>query len=299
MAILQVLSSKPRAGKSAVAVGLAQGLAQQGARVQLLRAGASDSARADAEAFAELAVLSSPGTPVDPGAVRAPDGVTVVVEMDAGSPPLQAPAVLAVSREPDPEDAALAKSLADRLVGTVATNVPQSGIDAVATKMTDLGLRPLAVVAEDRTLASPSVEDIRHALAADVLYEGDNFRGPIENLLVAPVYTDGAKMHFYRYPGSSAVMTPSYKTDLLLAAIEANASCVIVTGGHRPSHYVIDRVQGQPTTLLLAPLQTPAAVSALSDVWGASGFSGEAKARAAYDLLRDRIDWATLQRRLA
>ncbi|HEY7270180.1 MAG TPA: DRTGG domain-containing protein [Dehalococcoidia bacterium] len=298
MPILQVISSSSRAGKSAVLAGLAQGLAGDGARVQVFRAGASEGARADAEAFLE-AGLTSPGQPVEPSSIAPPAGTLALVELDAGEKPLDGLAVIVVRGEPTDADAALAKALGAHLIGSVATDVPLSNVDAAAAKLTDAGLRPLAILPEDRTLASPSVEDIRRALAADVLYEGENFHAAIENVLVAPVYTDGAKMHFWRYEGTRAVLMPSYKTDLALAAIEADAACVIVTGGHQPSHYVIDRVQHSPTTLLLAQQQTPAAVAALSDVWGTSGFSGEAKAAAAYELLRDRIDWPALQRKLA
>jgi hypothetical protein len=90
-----------------------------------------------------------------------------------------------------------------------------------------------------------------------VLHEGENYSASIENVLVAPVFTDGAKTHFQRFEGSIGVLAPSYKTDLLLAAVEGGATCVVVTGGHQPSHYLIDRVRDEACTVLLAPQQTP------------------------------------------
>jgi hypothetical protein len=299
MPILQVLSSRPRAGKTGLAAGLAQGIALHGRTVQLLRVGSSEDAKGDAAAFSDMPFASSPAEPVAPGAVKPAADTVTIVELDAGAEPTNAPAIVVVRGEMSEADLALGKKLGARLVGSVAMMVPPGAVDAIGRGLTDADLRPLAVLPEDPRLASPSVKDIRHALAADVLYEGENFDASIENVLVAPVYTDGAKTHFWRFGGSKAVLTPSYKTDLLLAAIEADASCVIVTGGHKPSHYVIDRVQGQPVTLLLAPQQTPAAVTAMSDVWGSSAFAGKAKAAAMFELLNTRLDWAALLQKLS
>jgi hypothetical protein len=279
-------------------VGLARGLAGEGGRIQLLRTASGESAAADASTFATCTFASAPAAPVQRADAKAADAHLAVVEVDSADEPLDAPAVVVVRGAPAAEDAALAKKLGQRLVGAIATLVPSGEVEAVARSLTNSDMRPLAVVTEDRRLAAPSVEDIRHALAADVLYEGENLREPVEDVLVAPVYTDGAKLHFQRFGASRAVMTPSYKTDLILAAIEAEASAVIITGGHHPSHYVIDRAQGQPVTLLLAQHQTPAAVSALSDVWTSSAFAGESKAGAIASLLSERIDWANLLKKL-
>jgi BioD-like phosphotransacetylase family protein len=298
MPVLQVLSTGNRSGKTTVAAGLARGFAQRGHAVRLARLGSGENAVEDATTFATFLFAASTGTPVVPGAISSAKGEVAVVELEAGSRPLDAPAVIVVHRDSNTEDEALARSLGANLAGTIATAVPPAETDAVAGRITDGGMRVLAIIPEDPVLAAPSVASIREALAADVLYAGENMAEPIANVLVAPVYTDGAKVHFRRFDGTRAVLTPSYKTDLLLAAIESAADCVIVTGGHQPSLYVIDRVQGMPTTLLLAQQQTPAAVTAMSDVWGSSAFAGEAKSDAIAALLDSRIEWDALFKKL-
>ncbi len=298
MPIVQVISSKPRAGKSAVAAGLAQGLARGTQRVQLIRAGASQSALLDAVSFAELLVVSAPPGASGAASISASPEHVTVVELDAGVPPLAEPAVLVTRGAPTADDEALGKSLGPRLIGTIATLVPAASIESVARDLTNAGLRPLAVLPEDRRLAAPSVNDMGRALAAEVLYEGDNMRASIDDVVVAPVFTDGAKTHFRRFEGSKAILAPAYKTDLLLAAVQSDAACVIATGGHKPSHYLIDRVQGQATSLLLAPQETPAAVTALSDVWSTSAFAGEEKAAAVLALLSASLDWDSLLKKL-
>jgi len=299
MPSLQVISTKPLAGKSAIAAGLAQGFSRTGLRARLLRTGSSEAATDDARTFATLLFASSPGTPVDPvqlGSAGADE--VAVIEADAGVPPLPSvPALIVIRGMPSEEDHALATSLGDRLVGTIATRVPSSLTEAVARDLTNGGMRPLAILPEDRTLAAPSVSEIRGALDAEMLYDGENGEEVVEDLLIGPVYADPARPHFHRF-ASKAILAPFNKTDLLLVAIETQAACLVVTGGHQPSPYVADRAQGEETTVLLAPLETPETVASLDNVWFTSRFRGARKADAAYALLSSRLDFPGLVRKL-
>lgn len=298
MAVLQIVASRERAGKTAVAVAIARGLAAQG-RVRLIRAGTGDSAKADALSFASYLFASTPGVAVDTAALSGFSAdETVLVEADAGTTPLANAATLLVVRTAaSDEDRALAAGLGDRLVGTIATDVPATEIEAVARELTNGGMRPLALLPEDLMLAAPSVGEIREILNAQVLYEGENELEVVEDVLLSPVYADPARPHFRRF-ASKAVLAPFNKTDFHLAAIETQAACLVITGGHDPSPYVVDRAQGEATTVLLAPHETPETLSELGDVWLTSRFRGERKADAMHALLESRLDIAGLLRKL-
>jgi len=296
MPVLQIVSTKERAGKTAVAVALAQGFASSG-RVRLIRAGSGPAAGADATTFAGYTFATTLGAPVSPEALSLPENEIVVVEADARVTPLaNAPALVVVRGAIRDEDRALT-SLGDRLVGTIATDVPASRIEDVARELTNAGLRPLAVLPEDRMLAAPSVGEIRDMLDAEVLYEGENELEVVEDVLLSPVYSDPASPHFRRFK-SKAVLAPYNKTDLHLAVIETQAACLVLTGGGTPSPYVVNRAQGEATTVMLAPHETPATVSALSDVWLTSRFRGERKAEAMQALLEGRLDIPGLLKKL-
>jgi BioD-like phosphotransacetylase family protein len=298
MAVLQVVSSKERAGKSAIAVGLARGLSGQG-RVRLVRTGSGAAADSDAASFGAYLFASTPGVAVDAAGLSGfSNDETVIVEADAGSIPMAGVATLVVVRgEASDEDRALAATLGDRLVGTIATDVPSPRVEAVARDLTNAGLRPLAILPEDRGLAAPSVGEIRDILNAQVLYEGENELEVVEDVLLSPVYADPARPHFRRF-ASKAVLAPFNKTDFHLAAIDTQAACLVITGGRDPSPYVVDRAQGEATTVLLAPHETPETLSEMSDVWLTSRFRGERKAEAVHALLEGNIDIASLLRKL-
>ncbi len=297
MPILQIVSSKPLSGKSAIAAGLALALSRSGRRVVLARAGSGDAATQDAASFAALLFASSPGRPLSAADLTPADDLTLV-EADAGVVPLDAPALLVVRSQPDEGDRALAPALGAKLLGTIASAVVPARTEAVARELTDAGLRPLAVLPEERALAAPSVAEIRDALGADVLYAGENELETVEDVLIAPVYADPARPHFQAF-AAAAVLAPFNKTDLHLVAIETGAKCLVITGAGRPSPYVLDRVQGEPTTVLATSGETPAAVAALSDVWLRSRFRGEAKAELIAGQLEGRVDLAALLRRLS
>ena len=293
---LHVAATQPLAGKTTVAIALAEGIAASGSRVQLVRAGSGSAADEDAASFAGVFAATSPGsavgTPPDAGS-----DVIQIVESDSGAGGLSGPTVLVVRGAPTDADKQLASSLGDNLVGTIATGVVADAVEDVARELTNAGMRPLALVPEDRVLAAPSVGEIRDALRARVLYDGDNAAETVEDILVAPVYADPARPHLRRF-ASKAVLAPFNKTDLHLAIIDTNAACLVITGGRDPSPYVLDRAQHDATTILLAPHQTPETIAALSDVWTTSRFRGERKAAAVRNALAGRIDFAALAKKL-
>ncbi len=297
MPALQVVSSQPFAGRSTVAVAVARGLSENGAKVRLVRHGRGDAAAQDAQSFAEYLFASASEKP----ATRRPSvsrGERLLVELDGGAEPdAKLPALIAVHREPTDADEALAASLGDRLVGSIAVAVDPSRVEDIARSLTNGGLRPLALLPEDRALAAPSVSELGTTLGARVLYSGENEHEIVEDVLIGPVYADPARPLFQRF-ASKAILAPFNKTDLHLAAIETSAACLVITGGREPSPYVIDRAGGEATTILLAEESTSATVAALADAWSGNRFRGQRKADAAYDLLKARLDLAAFARKL-
>ena len=298
MAALNLVATRPRSGKTTVAVGLARGLADLGHQVQLLRTGSGPTAVSDAAALAAYAFAASPGAPVSQADLASPSNATALVEWDVGDLPPAGQVLLVVRGSPSEADKALAGSFGEHLVGTIATQVPPAQIENIARELTNAGLRPIALLPEDPALAAPGVAEIQAALGAEILSEGEDPDATVEDVVIAPVYTDPARPHFGRY-GRMAILTPSYKTDLQLAALESGAVCLVITGGRQPSPYVLDRVRHEPATILLAPQPTTLeAVLALSDVWTNSRFRGDEKAAAVHNLLASRLDFTAFARKL-
>jgi BioD-like phosphotransacetylase family protein len=264
--------------------------------VRLARIGSSEAASADAETFAAYLFASTTGRPeLDLGMPG--EGELVVAEAEAGAAPASGQAVLVVRGELTAADADLGRALGSRLIGSIATDVAPGAVESVAGALNNAGLRPITLIPEDRALAAPSIGEIRETLGAGVLYEGEDDLAVVEDVLVAPVYADPAQPHFRRFE-SKAVLAPFNKTDLLLAAIETEAACLVITGAGQPSPYVLDRAQHGTTTVLTSGRETPQTLAALGDVWLTSRFRGERKAAAVLAQLESRVDFANLALKL-
>ncbi len=297
MPSLQIVSGQPGSGKSTIAIALAQAFTRSGRRVRIERAGTSAAAIADAGTFAQYLFASSTGAPITQLPTTAADEI-VIVEVDGGDTPAAGiPAVIAVHGSATEADKALAASLGDRLLGTVAVAVDPEAVEAVARDLTNGGLRPLALVPEDLTLAAPSVSEISDVLGATVLFAAANEDEVIQDVIIGPVYSDPARPLFHRY-AHKAILAPFNKTDLHLAAIESEAACLVITGGKDPSPYIVDRAHHGNTTLLLSPKDTPGTVASLGNVWSRSRFRGDGKAAAALMTLEARMDIAGLLKKL-
>ena len=86
----------------------------------------------------------------------------------------------------------------------------------------------------------------------------------------------------------------SDKPDLQLAALNAGATCLIVTGGLPILSYVLDRAEEDEIPLLRTGLDTITTVNAIEDLFAAVPFQGgEAKVSRIAELLSE-VDAASL-----
>lgn len=294
MPALLIASAEPLAGKTAVAVGLAQRLRDEGRRVALFRLGGDDHAAADAALFASLPFNSHPSQePLAPSAVSsaAAQADVTIVEAPAGHPAEALAALggkaLAVHRYRaqglDPLSD-LCRALGGSLAGVVATCVPERRKERVAQELAAAGLSALALVPEDRTLAAPTLAQLSAALEAEAAYLEEDGQRLIERPLISSISADPGQAYF-TYHRPSAVIVRSDKPDQQLAALNAGVPCLIITGGRSPLSYVLDRAQGEEVPILQTGLDTVSTVRRIEEMYAAVPFAGQAKIERVASLL--------------
>ena len=266
--------------------------------MRLARTGSGESATADAVSFANYLFASTPGVAVDSAALSGfADNETVIVECDAGATPLSSAAAVVVSQRLRRQTRHWPPGLGDRLIGTIATDVPARRSRALRATSRTRACGRLPSSPRDRMLAAPSVGEIRDILKAQVLYDGENELEVVEDVLLSPVYADPARPHFRRF-ASKAVLSP-LQQDRFPPCRNRHAGCLPRPHRRRrPQPYVVDRAQGEATTVLLAPHETPETLTEMSEVWLRSRFRGERKAEAIHALLERRLDIPGLLRKL-
>jgi BioD-like phosphotransacetylase family protein len=277
--ILIVASSEPRVGRSLIAAAIAYRLGRDGTPTTLARLAGDDSAAFDAATFAGLEGIVAPAGPVEESAVVALTG-QVVLEVPAGSvkqaaASLGARVLTVANANGSPTDA-----LPGTLAGTILTRVPAAEVQTVSERSA-----VLAVLAEDRLLAAPSVSDIRSALKARQLVGGES-GSPIDLVMIGTVSSDAAGPYFGNR-ARTCVVTRFDKTDIQLAALNTDLQCLVLTGGGEPSPYLLDRVAGHrlDVSVLLAPGTTVESVRAIEGLFAVSRFEGRSKLARAVQLL--------------
>jgi len=264
--VIVVTSAEQGTGKTAVAAAIARHAAYAGQPVRLVRLSSDapgSNAVADAEWFGSLYfVPDSPAQPLDPTDVPEDPADLLVVEADSAQlgDAVDVPVVV-VLREGQQPPAGL------KPTATVVTRANQAAP----------GDDPSVVhIPEDRTLNGFSLDEARSLLHAETLVEGDPIATTCDHLVIAPIGSDAGQPYFKRFE-SPAVVARFDKTDMHLAAMQANPVFLILSGGRRPSEYLFDAASAQGIPVLLSRTDTENTVIALERIWDRTRFFGERK----------------------
>jgi hypothetical protein len=204
-------------------------------------------------------------------------------------------AVLVATSADSPQDIASLVRSSGPIAGVILNRVPARLVESLRRAYTDAGVQPLAIIPEDRSLASPTIGQVAEALKGDGPFVTDNADRLLDQLVIASIAADPGQTYFSR-TGAEAVVVRSDKPDLQLAALNAEASCLILTGGPPVLSYVRERVDAEEIPLLCTALDTKQTLAAIEDLFGTVPFRGEEKIRRAEELLSDLDLEALLER---
>jgi BioD-like phosphotransacetylase family protein len=308
MPALVLFSRRQRAGKTAVAVGLAQRLRRDKRPVALIRIGAAgdESAVADARCFSALGLAaggaSEPLSNDDAaGVMKAAPETTYLLELPAGqdASPSEA-AVIMVGRFADlgTDTAPPSKTPGSSWTGLIVTATPASRIATIGAEAAGRGVHLLAVLPEDRLLAAPTIAEMADALEAQALFLDGRAETLVERITIASIAADPGQGYFVQF-GPQAVVVRCDKPDLHLAALHTSPICLILTGGRTPLGYVTERAESEGVPILITAKDTPSAVRALEGLYAGGRFGGGPKAERIAQLIAERLDDAALRKVLA
>jgi BioD-like phosphotransacetylase family protein len=270
MPTLYVASSQPLAGKTTVVAGIARKLASQRVQCRLTRTGEDENAAADSALYASF-----------------PSGGEVdITELPAGE---QAPGggdgriVFVATQADKPSDLARIAGLA----GVIVNRSAPRKAGEIRAAYEQAGTKLLTVVPEDGLLASPTIGQVVEALGAEGANIDAKRNRPLDRPVIASIAADPGQNYFVRTE-ANAVIVRSDKPDLQLAALNAGATCLIVTGSLPVLSYVLERVADDEIPLLRTKLDTKETVAAIEEIFGAGPFSGgDEKLRRIEELLAD------------
>lgn len=261
MAALVLLAPKPLSGKTTIAAALAERIKSEGKTLSITRLGDDANATADKALFARISGPAGAAITL----AEAPAGEQSLTE---GRAIVVADAAVAAG-----EIAEFCLPLAGKLAGVILNRVPARRAQQVRVDVEGAGLTVLGLVPEDRLLASPTLAEVAQALDAEQTFFDSKGDRPLDRTLIAPISADPGQGYFAR-TSADTVIVRSDKPDLQLAALNAGASAMIVTGDRPILRYVLDRAEEDMVPLLRTRLETPAAVDVIEELYASKPFAG-------------------------
>ncbi len=205
--------------------------------------------------------------------------------------------ILLVADHEEPGDVddvlAAAGDAGDRLAGVLFNRIADADYDDVAADVAPFlesrGVPAVGVVPRLQELAGVSVEALASELGADVLTDTGS-DALVGGFLVGAMGSDAALRHMRRRR-DVAVITGGDRSDVLTAAIDAGGvSCLVLTGGHRPSGAILGKAETAGVPVLLVNTDTLTAVERAEDVIHDGRTRDEETVALMRDLLVDHAD---------
>lgn len=153
-----------------------------------------------------------------------------------------------------------ASAVGDRLVGVLFNDVAGTDVDELTEDVMPFldsrGIDSVGVLPHDEELSGVTVDELADSLGARVLTPDVATDRRIERFSVGAMGAEAALKQFRR-TRNAAVITGGDRPDIQTAALQASGvSCVVLTGGHRPSSAVLGEAADQNVPVLLVQTDT-------------------------------------------
>jgi BioD-like phosphotransacetylase family protein len=332
MNVVYIHSDEADAGKTALAVTLADLLRREGASVAVVKPISLRGAQAgdpDPDIYEKLLgqVGGTAPVPAAQGKLSATvlgqitdsckeagDGRDVLivegssgVTTDAARQIVEAldAAVLGITRHVHSKDsddlAGWPSAFGDRLIGVVIngrTQYQSTELEAHFLPALDaLGIKSLGVVPEDRTLVSATVEQIVQHLGGRYLQGEEYGDRVIEHFLVGGMGLDWGVLYF-GIRENKTVIVRGNRPDIQMAALHTPTSCLILTNGVEPVEYIVNEADLEEVPIVVVDSNTLDTMAELNTLQDRVGFDHAQKVECFRELLRKNVDLDPIFERL-
>ena len=160
------------------------------------------------------------------------------------------------------------------------------------------GIEVFGVLPRDRLLKSITVKDAAKDLNGEILAGGEKSDRLIESLLVGAMSPAHA-MKYFRSRTSPAVVTGGDRSDIQLAALEANVSCIILTGNLTPTAPILSRADELKIPIILVKDDTLSTVGRMEKLLTTVQVKGEQKMQRIISLVEENVNLKSLEKALS
>ena len=291
MATLNIVSTRPGAGKTCLAGALARREAGRGRKVAYFKPLSADPA-ADPDLAFMAGLLESLGSPQDSvpppfpqpidthqppialsetrtaevaNTVKAMEAAfdTVLVEWDAPALPEGNPTVLIHPHTAGEDVQSVADTMAgewDRLGGqpggvtinSVQPHRSRNVEEGLTSPLKKRGVPVLGAIPEDREMLAFTLSQVAEFLQGEWVREPEDPEAWVDRFLIGGNILDSGPTYFGRYP-NQAVITRAARPDIQMASLMCGTRFLVLTGGEEPTEYIRVEALKRNAALLLVP----------------------------------------------
>jgi BioD-like phosphotransacetylase family protein len=179
------------------------------------------------------------------------------------------------------------------VLNRVETDKFRSAKEIVKPILEKEGLRILGLLPEDRMLSSLTVREVYETMGGELIAGKGGLENPVETVLVGAMTPESA-IQYFRRVSNELIVTGGDRTDIVLAALEAGASGVILTGNLRPSVKVLPRADELKIPMIVVPQDTYTTLQQIQKIVGRIKPRDKARIAVAKRLLQENADWKTI-----
>lgn len=182
-----------------------------------------------------------------------------------------------------------ADRLGDRLAGVIfnwvrpaAQSVLEELVEPYLAKQ---GIVSFGMIPRDESLLAVSVSHLAKALGGRVLCADEHGRDMVETFMVGAMGQEQA-LRFFRRKAKKAVITGGDRTDVQLAALETQTTCLVLTGNYMPPATVLAVAESKGVPVVLVDMDTLTAVERTESLIGHMRVHDEDRLH----VMRERMD---------
>ncbi|MFH1787927.1 MAG: phosphotransacetylase family protein [Candidatus Altiarchaeota archaeon] len=189
-----------------------------------------------------------------------------------------------------------------QLVGVIFTDVSPANARRIKRTVTPFlrkkKIKVLGYIPKDTLLKSASVADIAEELGGRIICCEEYKNELVKSFIIGAMSPEHA-LKYFRRSTDKAVITGGDRADIVLAALETQTKCVVLTGNLRPSAQVLAAAEDAKTPLIVVPHDTVTAVTLVEDLIDKITAWEGAKLARMKQFMRNHIDLKAIYRELS
>ena len=158
-------------------------------------------------------------------------------------------------------------------------------------KLTEMGIRVLGVIPYQKELTFVTVQYLANHLFAKVITGENALNRVIRNILVGAMSINALFETSLFQKEDKLVITSGDRADMILAAIQSDAACVVITNNILPSSSLISKAYERNIPMLMVPQDTYQAATKIDDIEALLTKEDTKKINLVEELIEKHIHW--------